>query len=104
MVKGQLHALPVVALAASASQASSSVSAGSAMEAVNVAATFAAAQQKLNRTYFNDWLPSSTPPSESCPWRGRGRRFLRGTSRRRALVFAQCAEAYFISYDELHQL
>jgi hypothetical protein len=31
-----------------------SVSVGSAMEAANVAATFAAVQQKLNPTHFND--------------------------------------------------
>jgi hypothetical protein len=46
--------MSVVALAAGASEASSSVSAGSAMEAANVAATFAAVQQKLNPTHFND--------------------------------------------------
>ena len=60
MARGAFHALPVVALAASALQASSSVSAGSAMEAVDAAATFAAGKQKLNRTRFNDWLLSST--------------------------------------------
>jgi hypothetical protein len=43
-----------VVLAASASQASSSVSVGSAMEAANVAATFAGVKQKLNRTLFDD--------------------------------------------------
>jgi hypothetical protein len=40
-------------LAVGPSQASSSVSASIAMEAVDVAATFAAAQQKLNRKHFN---------------------------------------------------
>ena len=54
MVKGQLHALPVVALAAGPTQASSSVFAGTAMEAANVAVTFAAVQQKLNPIHFND--------------------------------------------------
>jgi hypothetical protein len=43
-----------MALAGGASQASSSVSAGNAMEAANVAATFAAVQQKLNQTHLND--------------------------------------------------
>jgi len=68
MARGPFHAPPVVALAASASQASSSVSADSAMEAVDPAATFAAAKQKLNRTPFDDWLQSSTPTEtdESC--------------------------------------
>jgi hypothetical protein len=47
MAKGQLHVLPVVAWAASPSQASSSVSAGTAMEAANVAVMFVAVQQKL---------------------------------------------------------
>jgi hypothetical protein len=68
MAKGQSPAPPVVALAAGASQASSSVSAGSAMEAVDAAATFAVVKQKLNRTHFNDWLLSSTStePDVSC--------------------------------------
>jgi hypothetical protein len=54
MVRGQLPALSVVALAVGPSQASSSVSAGSAMEAVNVAVMFAAVRQKLNPIQFND--------------------------------------------------
>jgi len=54
VASGPFHALSVVALAASASQGSWSVSAGNAMEAANVAATFAAVQQKLNPTHFND--------------------------------------------------
>ena len=62
MAKGQLHVLPVVAWAASPSQASSSVSAGTAMEAANVAVMFVAVQQKLSRTHFDDL--SSTPPSD----------------------------------------
>jgi hypothetical protein len=45
-----------VALAADASLVSSSVSARSAMEAADVAATFAAVQQKLNWTHSDDWL------------------------------------------------
>ena len=64
MAKGQLHALPVVAWAAGASQASSSASADSAMEAADVAVMSAAVQQKLNPTHFNDGLPSSIPPGE----------------------------------------
>jgi hypothetical protein len=43
-----------VALAVGPSQASSSVSADSAMEAANVAVMFAAVQQKLNPIHFND--------------------------------------------------
>ena len=64
------------------SQASSSASAGSVMEAANVAVMSVAVQQKLNPTHFNDGPPSSTPPVESChgPHRA-GRRFLLGTSR-----------------------
>jgi hypothetical protein len=54
MARGLFYALPVVVLAASASQASSSVSAGSATEAVDAAATFAVVKQKLNRTLFDD--------------------------------------------------
>jgi len=65
MAKGQLHVLPVVAWAASPSQASSSVSAGTAMEAANVAVMFVAVQQKLSRTHFDDL--SSTPPDEIAP-------------------------------------
>src|SRR6516162_1378242 len=103
MARGPLHAPPVVALGASASQASSSVSAGSVMEAVDAAATFAAVKQKLNPTPFNDWLLSSTStePDEKFALlqvlgrryrltarlcrsyagrRGAGRRFLRGTN------------------------
>jgi hypothetical protein len=53
MARGPVHALPVAALAVGHSQASSSVSASITMEAVDVAATFAAAQQKLNRKHFN---------------------------------------------------
>jgi len=49
MARGQSPVLSVVALAASASQGSSSVYAGGAMEAADVAATFAAVKQKLNR-------------------------------------------------------
>jgi hypothetical protein len=49
-----MHALSVVALAAGASLGPSSVSAGRAMEAANVAATFAAVKQKLNWTPSND--------------------------------------------------
>ena len=60
MARGPFHALSVVALAAGASRASSSVSAGSAMEAADVAATSAAVRQKLNLTPSNDWLVSST--------------------------------------------
>jgi hypothetical protein len=48
MARGQLPALSVVALAGGPSRASSSVYAGSAMEAANIAAIFAAMQQKLN--------------------------------------------------------
>ena len=65
MAKGQLHVLPVVAWAASPSQASSSVSAGTATEAANVAVMFAAVQRKLNQTHFDDL--SSTPPDEIAP-------------------------------------
>jgi hypothetical protein len=54
MARGQSPALSVAVLAAGAPQASSSVSANSAMEAADVAATFAVAQQKLNRTHFED--------------------------------------------------
>jgi hypothetical protein len=54
MARGQSPALSVVALAAAASLGSSLVSAGSAMEAANVAATFAAVKQKLNRIPSND--------------------------------------------------
>jgi hypothetical protein len=54
MAGGQSPALSVAVLAAGASQASSSVSANSAMEAADVAATFAVVQQKLNRTHFED--------------------------------------------------
>jgi len=43
-----------VALVAGASRVSLSVSADSAMEAANVAVTFAAVQQKLNPIHFND--------------------------------------------------
>ena len=43
---------------------------------------------------------STSRPCRSCADRPTAdRRFLRGTSRQ-ALVFAQCAAAYFISYDE----
>jgi hypothetical protein len=66
VASGPFHALSVVALAASASQGSWSVSAGNAMEAANVAATFAAVQQKLNPRHCNDGPLSSTPPDESC--------------------------------------
>src|SRR5215831_9321798 len=62
MAKGQLHVLPVVAWAASPSQASSSASAGTAMEAANVAVMFVAVLQKLNPTRFDDL--SSTLPSD----------------------------------------
>ena len=62
MAKGRLHALPVVALAGGPSQASSSASAGSVMEAANVAVMSVAVQQKLNPTHFNDGPPNSTPP------------------------------------------
>ena len=54
MARGPFHVLPAVALAVGPSQASSSVSADSAMEAANVAVTFAAVQQKLNPIHFND--------------------------------------------------
>jgi hypothetical protein len=60
MARGQSSALSVVALAADASLGSSSVSARGAMEAADVAAMFAAVQQKLNRTHSDDWLVSST--------------------------------------------
>jgi len=43
-----------MALEVGLSQASSSVYAGSVMEAVNVAVMFAAVQQKLNPIHFND--------------------------------------------------
>ena len=65
MARGQLSVLPVVALAAGLSQVSSSVSAGSATEAANVAVMSAAVQQKLSPTQFNEQLPSSTPPDGS---------------------------------------
>jgi hypothetical protein len=55
-----------MALAAGASPVSWSVYAGSATEVANVAATFAAVQQKLNLRYSNDGPLSSTPPDESC--------------------------------------
>ena len=54
MARGQSLAPSVVALAADASLVSSSVSARSAMEAADVAAMFAAVQQKLSRTHSND--------------------------------------------------
>jgi hypothetical protein len=54
MARGQSPALSVVALAAGASLGLSSVSAASAMEAADVAATFAAVKQKLNPRYSND--------------------------------------------------
>ena len=65
MARGPFHALPVVALAAGASQVSSSVSASNAMEAADVAVMSAAVQRKLNRTHFDDL--SSTPPDEIAP-------------------------------------
>ena len=54
MASGQSPALSVVAPAADASLGSSSASVRSAMEAANVAATFAVVRQKLNLTHFND--------------------------------------------------
>jgi len=54
MARGPFHVLPAVALVAGASRVSLSVSADSAMEAANVAVTFAAVQQKLNPIHFND--------------------------------------------------
>ena len=94
MAKGRLHALPVVALAAGPLQALSSASAGIVMEAANVAVISAAVQQKLNPTHFDDLLPTSTPPGESCAdRRSRGRRFLRGTGRRATLYRLSCEQA-----------
>ena len=43
----------------------SSASAGSVMEAANVAVTSAAVQEKWTPTHFNDGPPSSTPPGEA---------------------------------------
>ena len=63
MARGRSPAPSVVALAADASLVSSSVSARSAMEAADLAAMFAAVQQKLSRTHSDDL--SGTPPSES---------------------------------------
>jgi hypothetical protein len=54
MARGPLRVPSVVALAVRPSQASSSVSASSATEPPDAAATFAAARQKLNRKRFND--------------------------------------------------
>jgi hypothetical protein len=54
MARGLLRVPSVVALAVRPSQASSSVSASSATEPPDAAATFAAARQKLNRKHFND--------------------------------------------------
>ena len=51
-------------------QALSSASAGSVMEAANVAVMSAAVQQKLTPTHFNDGPPSSTPPGERSAWSG----------------------------------
>src|SRR6516165_9044589 len=51
MARGLLRVSPVVALAVGPSQASSSVSASSATEPPDTAATFAAARQKLNRKH-----------------------------------------------------
>src|SRR5262249_40257004 len=64
MARGQLPALSVMALAAGASPGSWSVFAGNAMEAANVAATFAAVQQKLSPR-ANDGQLSSTPADEN---------------------------------------
>jgi hypothetical protein len=77
MARGPLRAQCVVALAARASPESWSVSAGNAMEAANVAATFAAVQQRLSPRHFNDGAPSTTPPDENCA--SPGRRLLRRT-------------------------
>ena len=65
MARGQLSALSVMALAEGASPGSWSVSAGNAMEAANVAATFAAVQQKLSPRHSTDGLLSGTPPDEN---------------------------------------
>jgi hypothetical protein len=62
MASGPFRAPPVVALVAGASPGSWSVSAGSVTEVANVAATFAAVQQKLNQRHSNDGPLSSTPP------------------------------------------
>jgi hypothetical protein len=78
MARGPLRAQCVVALAARASPESWSVSAGNAMEAANVAATFAAVQQRLSPRHFNDGAQSTTPPDENCASQG-GRRLLRRT-------------------------
>jgi len=60
MARGQSPARRVAVWAAGHFQASSSASAHNAMEAVDVAATFAAVQQKLIRTLPGNL--SSTPP------------------------------------------
>ena len=62
MASGPFRAPAVVALVAGASPGWWSVSAGTAMEAANVAVMFVAVQQKLSRTHFDDL--SSTPPSD----------------------------------------
>jgi hypothetical protein len=56
-----------VALAAGLSQASSSVSAGSATEAVDVAATFAVVREKLNLTHFNGDFQAALHPVRVAP-------------------------------------
>jgi len=66
MASGPFRAPAVVALVAGALPGWWSVSAGSATEVANVAATFAAVQQKLNPRYSNDGPLSRTPADESC--------------------------------------
>ncbi len=60
--RGQSPALRVAVWAAGAIRVSSSVSAHTAMEAVDFAAMFAAVQRKLTRTQHTDL--SSAPPEE----------------------------------------